>query len=228
MAGYCRGDKMNPLVIFSTKTWQGDYEKIIEGGFNRKYQSCDYPFIQKWLWLNNIEDYIPDNTFETKTDADLIIKTEKLANEVMESFGVNKETFKGGYWYSIQEMCELMLAASMKADYLVHYSSDALQKTPGWITEGIKILENDKSIHVVSPYSEVNTWGDTDQFFSDQCYLIRPLDFYEKDFAKEYVDISDYPAHGGNSFEKIMAQIMRENNMYRKILNNHWYEHEAW
>lgn len=217
----------NPLVIFSTKTWQGDYQKILAGGYNRKYQHCNFPFIQKWLFLNNITDPVPDEAWTDRTDADLVLKTPELASEVLTAYNLTEDSFNGGYWYSIQELTELMLAASMGIEYLVHYSSDALNRNESWIEDGIARLQQDPSIKVVSPKSEVNTWGEVDQFFSDQCYLIRPSDFYGQDFTIAG-DIPEYPQHGGDSFEKKMAKIMRQNGWKRAILQDKWYDHEAW
>ena len=213
-------------ILFSTKTWEGDWKKILSGGFERKLEACDFAFNETLLVVNNTKQ--PRDLFDDVADNVLFVEDE--AKKTLDFFGLQEASFKGGYVYSIAELAELRYAHAEGFDYLVHYSSDALSVKGDWISEGIKILEEQRDVWVVSPYSDVNEWHDEtnrDQMFSDQCYLVRPKDFILEDYTLTDPELPEYPAHGGDSFERKMARILHKNKKYRYILTDYRYEHPA-
>lgn len=206
-------------VVFATKTCFQDYHYFLSGAFERKWKACEYPFDKKILFINN---GVPDIEFPCKT-----IKVEPLIDETLDFFGLNRDSFKtdngNGFWYSIEELVELYYLKDF--DYLVHFSSDALMYPSGdWITPGLEILKNEPDVSIVSPLSEVNTWGDYDQFCSDQAYLIKISEFRNKIFDIPGV-IKDYPDYGGDSFEHKIGKYLRTYNKKRRILNGFYYHH---
>jgi hypothetical protein len=201
-------------TLFTTKCWQKDYLKYLKGEFDRKTPS--FPFDEKILFLNN---GVPSLPFPCKT-VDVI----PLIDEVLEFFDLKDSDFQGGFWYSIEELTELYVAKDF--DYICHYASDC-SGGGQWVHDALTVLELEKDVSVVSPRSEVNTWHDRagyDQFFSDQCYLIRVNEFRQRIYDYPGT-IPDYPEHGGNSFEHRVAKYLRANNKYRKILDAYWYDH---
>jgi hypothetical protein len=217
---------MKKSVLFTTKCWKNDWYKFLGNAFERKWQSCQYPFDKKWLMLNND---VPEEAMDNFR-ADRIINVPAYADEVLDFFNLKREDFKGGFWYSIAELAELYFARDF--DYLCHLSSDSLIVPPkDWITKGIEILKNEPQVSVVSPSSRVNTWHNEkglDQYFSDQGYLIRVPEFRQKIYNFNKPELPDYPRHGGNSFEKKVAQYLINTNHFRRILDDVWLEHPAY
>jgi hypothetical protein len=143
-------------------------------------------------------------------------------------FELTPESFNGGYHYSVAELMAIYLAKDF--DYLCWVQGDCMPTTQGWVSEGIHILEQNPLVSVVSPFSEVNTWHDgasQDQFFSDQAFLIRTAEFRQPIYSGGE-DILEYPPHGGDSFEKKVAQYLRKAETYRQILPHHWYTHPSY
>lgn len=201
-------------VGFASKCWEKDWAQLVFGGFAAKEKAIGYPFDHHYFVYNN------------GTPPSLSgYHTAELSDRVLSFFNLYEEDFKGGYNYSIGELTAIWLAHS--CDYLCYVQGDCTPTSGDWVTEGIDILEKDPSVSAVSPLSEVNTWhgsDNRDQFFSDQAFLIRIPEF-RKAIYEGGPDIPEYPPHGGDSFEKKVAQYLRRNGTYRHILTNHWYVH---
>ncbi len=217
-------------VTFSTKTWQGDYKKILlEGGYDRKWQPMGYNFDHKWLVVNNIDDPMPGDIF-TKTNA-AIIPAEGFAVDTLDFFGLNERSFGKGYWYSIAELVELFLAD--KADYLCHFASDVVMYDEGdWITPAIEIMETDKNILAVSPRCRLPDQPPRDpsgltHYFSDHCYLI-PVAPWRRRIYEETGWLKGYPDYGDNSFEHMAGKYLHASGHQRLLLDDYTYTHPAW
>ncbi len=122
-------------VLFSTKTWEGDWQKIVSGGFTRKVLAASYPFDSRLLVVNNTKQ--PRGIFEGFSDD--VIFVEDLKDKTLAFFGLKEEDFKGGYYYSIAELAELQYAFGQDYDYLVHYASDTISTPGDWVSKGIEI-----------------------------------------------------------------------------------------
>ena len=192
-------------ITFATKTYFGDWQKFLSGAFVRKIP--DYPFDDCILYLNN---GVPqDVEFPCKT-SDVISKID----EVLEFFKLKDLDFKGGFWYSIAELTAIY---ECQTKYLCWVQSDCLTEGD-WIKPE---LLNDKVV-AISPYSEVNTWGD-DWHFSDQSFLIE-VDKFRKPIY-EACHLPDYPSYAGEFFEKMVGNYMKKNNLKRKIINEAYCHH---
>lgn len=207
-------------VSFFTKTWEGDFARMLAGGFQKKWQACGYDFDEVNILLNN---QVARMAFP---GADKSICVADLESEVRSRYG--NPDFKGGDVYSLAELVACHLCDT---EYLCYVQGDCLPARGDWVTPAIEILESFPEIAVVSPSSDVNTWHDAeglDRFFSDQAWLVRAKDFKDPHLMDGGPDIPEYPPHGGDSFEKKVAQWLRKNGKYRKILTNHRYEHPAY
>jgi len=220
-------------ILMATKCWEGDYAKFLEDAFKHKWKPLNFEFEEKWLMLNN---GVPKQTQkEYLKYADKAIDVKFYIPYVLSFFGLKKKDFKGGFWYSIAELTCIFLAEYF--DYLFWIQGDCILKKPfrylpnKFIQKGIKILKTNPHISVVSPESEVNTWHDDsglDQFFSDQCFLIRIKEFRQKIYNYKTPKLNEFPSHGGDSFERLCARYLRNNNKYRRILNESYLIHEAY
>jgi hypothetical protein len=69
-----------------------------------------------------------------------------FAAQTLAHFGLDKESFKGGYYYSIQELTGIL---NCKTKYLLHLTGDAMADENGkWIEDTIIYMEKDRSICV--------------------------------------------------------------------------------
>jgi hypothetical protein len=211
-------------VLFATKCWGGDYTKFLSGTFKRKIPR--YPFTECWLFLNNA---VPSKAFRGFS-ADKIIEVDDYAERTLNFFKLDKKDFNGGYVYSIAELVCLYLAKSF--DYLCWIQGDCLMEdSVGFVGKSIKVLEKKPHISIVSPRSEVNTWHNDlglDQFCSDQGFVVRIKEFRQPIYNYKMPTLNQYPSHGGNSFERLVGRYLRNNNKFRRILNEYYLFHPAY
>lgn len=210
---------MEPRILFATKCWGADWDKFLAGALERKTDAIGYPFTERWLLVNN---GVPEADFK----ADRVIRVDQHDEETLEHFNLKYGDFDGGYNYSIAELVCLYLADGF--DYLCWVQGDCLPERGDWVTKGIEILENDYNISVISPGSEVNTWGEIDQFFSDQSFLVRVKEFRKQIYNYDEPELPQYPPHGGQSFERRAARYLRNNGKGRRVLYDFTYIHPAW
>jgi hypothetical protein len=203
------------MVTYASKTWGGDYEKFLSGAFDRKVQG---EFTDKYLIINN---GVPDNTiFPIKT-----YKVSDLATEVLNHFNLDEGSFTenghNGYHYSIAELTAIY---KCKTKYLCWVQGDCVTEGD-WVKPAIEILEKEKNISVVSPYSEVNTYGELDLMFSDQSFVIRADEFKKPIYNFTSPELDNYPEYGGNSFEKMVGRYLHNSGQRRLILYEYYTHH---
>jgi len=219
------------MVTFETKCYENDWEFILKGNrLETMIERCNTTFSRKVVIINNVNDL---NTVKQYADKkvkkgtiDEYIIAEDHAAEALAFFDITKDSFKGGYYYSIAELVGIFLC---KTPYLLHFSSDTIldKSRTNWIADAIKTFEERKDIFVANP-----TWnfmfesaGDesfdsTDKFylgygFSDQCYLIRTADFRQRIYHEQHVNSARYPEYGGELFEKRVDSYMQNHQLLR-------------
>ena len=242
-------------VSFFTQCYEGDWHAIInQGGLLRKLENLNYEFHKKTLIITNVNDRELVENSLTKLIDDKIIDnyffTDDYSDEVLEYFNINKESFNGGYWYSIAPLLSVYLCES---DYMVYLTGDSLTDKSGydWITNGIEILntndkvkvvnpiwnlqyeaaENDENYYILNGNELINKHPDWSygMGFSDQCFLI-PTIIYKSQIYNEVNILSDiqYPQYAGDSFEKRVSSFLKNNKYYRITSNKTTYYHPRW
>jgi len=213
-------------VLFATKTWEGDYNQFLKNAFKNKWKPFGYQFDAKWLLVNN---GVPKETYYY-LKADQKVDVSEYEDIVLKHFKLKKRDFEGGYVYSIGELTAIFLAS--RFDYLCWVQGDCLLKdAKGFVEKAIAILENNPHILVVSPLSEVNTWHNDkglDHFFSDQCFFIKVSEFNKPIYHYKKPELTEYPTHGGNSFERMVGRYLHKTKKFRKILTDYYLIHEAY
>lgn len=217
-------------ITFETKCWEGDWEFILKTNYlQRMISRNQVEFTQRILFINNV-----NNLAEVKRYADIKVEQRIIdkyyivadyEDKVLEFFGLSKDSFKGGYYYSIAELTSIYLC---QTEFLLHYSGDAILADDGnWINEAIKILDSNSQIKVANPcwnnkYGEAKkeAFDEVGSFytgfgFSDQAYLIRTSDFRQRIYTETNTQSERYPKYGGELFEKRVDAWMRNNNFYR-------------
>ena len=228
-------------VTFETKCYENDWRYLVKcGRLRRMKEACGYPFDRAVLYINNVKNpEIVAAHAERLVGSgviDAFVHVADHADEALRFFGCTRESFRGGYYYSIAELVGIYLCPT---DYLLHFSSDSIMANgEEWIGSALDRMEEDRTIVVANP-----TWNDKfhgaaresiggdDRFykghgFSDQCYLI-PAPFFRRPIYRESNPHSEsvFPEHGGDSFEKRVDAYMRNHGFLRITSKRASYRH---
>lgn len=231
---------MNFSVTFETKCYEKDWEILLKT--NRLEQMIErncFDFSQQVLYINNVTS--PDKVrfyAEKLVDSGVITKyvfVADYAKEAMDFFELDRSSFKGGYYYSIQELVGIYLC---QTEYLLHFAGDSiLENSFTWIEDGITKLLEDKRVKVVNCIpdgsaceAEAQAYEEDDLFwlgygFSDQCYLIRTADYKQKIFNETHPASERYPLYGGELFERKVDSWMHNHDFLRATYKKGNYIH---
>ena len=230
-------------VTFETKCYYNDWEFLIKKNIlSKMISNCNYNFANRTLFLNNFNDYK-----EISGHADRLIKNNIIdeyyivndyAKETLDFYNLTKDSFKGGYYYSIAELVSIYLC---KTPYILHFSSDTIIPENceiKWIDTAIDLMEENKDVIVANPawnfnYKEakLESFSEDDNWyysygFSDQCYLIK-TEIFKGDIYNEINILSKrYPKYGGELFEKRVDSYMRNHNLKRMTSKTCSYQHQ--
>jgi len=229
-------------ITFETKCWEKDWRYILRRGYLEKMiKNCNYKFDQKILYINNVDHLDEVKKYaQKKIDKGVIDKyviVDEYAEDALKFLEIEKDSFKGGYYYSIAELVSIYLS---ETDYLLHFSSDScLEKSDyKWIEETLSIIEQDKNIIVANANwsheecgARAESFKETDNNFigfgfSDQCYLIRTDDFRKPIYNEIHRDGYRYPRYGGELFEKRVDSYMRNHDRTRLTSKHVVYIHK--
>ena len=219
-----------PSVTFETKCYEKDWEILLKTGrLEAMIARNHYDFAERILYINNVDD--PDKVrkyAERLMDRGVItehVLVEDFADEALNFFGLDRDSFEGGYYYSIQELVGIYRC---RTDYLLHFSGDSiLDGTFTWLEKAVDRLRNDQRIKVVNciwnrkeSEAEQESTAQDDNFwvgsgFSDQCYLVKASDFRARIYGEAHPDSQRYPVYGGELFEKRVDAWMRTNGYLR-------------
>jgi len=217
-----------PSVTFETKCYEKDWEILLKTGrLEAMIARNQYNFAERILYINNVANpgevrRYAERYKERGIISDYVL-VEEYADEALAFFGLSRDSFKGGYYYSIQELVGIYLC---RTEYLLHFSSDSiLDGTFSWIEKGIAVLNRDQRIRTVNcvwnrkhDEARENAFEEADDFwigygFSDQCYLIRTADFRSRIYGESNPASARFPAYGGELFEK-RVDAWGQNNGY--------------
>lgn len=242
---------MNNITFF-TQCYEGDWKSLIlNGGIERKLENLNYNFTKKTLIITNVENRnIVEESIKNLVERNIIDDyhfTDDYSDKVLDFFNIDKESFNGGYWYSIAPLLSIYLCDT---DYMVYLTGDSLtEKTDyDWISKGIELLKSNDKIKSVNPvwnydftnaeqqeneltnhtFEKNSEWW-YGQGFSDQCFLIKTKTFKEKIY-NNHNKLSDihYPKYAGESFEKRVYSFLLNNNYYRLTNKQITYFHPRW
>ncbi|MGG2024296.1 hypothetical protein AB1282_00670 [Gottfriedia sp. S16(2024)] len=222
-------------VTFETKCYEKDWEILLKTDrLEKMIEYNQFQFKEKILYINNVQDVREVGRHADKLIARNVLSSyvivDDFSKEALNYFDVTKESFKGGYYYSISELVSIYLC---NTEYLLHFSSDSILEKPfNWIDLSLLKLQVDERIKVANPVWNGNIFEakqesiDEDENFyigygfSDQCYLIRTNDFKNKIYNEKNPISERYPIYGGELFEKRVDAWMR-NNHFKRITFKH-------
>lgn len=232
-----------PTITFETKIWEQDWRYILHGDYLKTViDRCQLNFDKRTLIINNVKNKsLVKKQAQLKVEEGIIDNfyfAEDYAEQALQFFNITKESFKGGYYYSIAELVSIYLCDT---DYLLHFSGDAyLQRyANSWIGKAIDSLASSNKYVVANACwdfkfeeAKKESSDDIDDFyisqgFSDQCYLIKTLVFRQKDIYNEkHIYSERYPKYGGELFEKRVDSFLRNKNLYRLTSKHVTYIHK--
>jgi hypothetical protein len=221
----------NTWVTFETKCYENDWrELLLNGRLEKMIEVCNYDFATRQLIINNVDD-----VKRVRKEADKLIRSGVIHNyyiadfyskEVLDFFKIEKDSFNGGYYYSISELTGIYFC---ETDFLLHFSSDTIlnKNDVNWIDAAMDTMLKDKAILVANPtwnnkfneakdesFKQADNWYYS-QGFSDQCYLIAPRLFKKIDYNEKNKASERFPKRGGELFEKRVDAYMRNHDLFR-------------
>ena len=192
-----------PCAIPATRYLVADVERIRHTRVVQDFAVIEDQrgnFAERILYVNNVAD--PDRVafYAGKlVERDVITRyvfVDQHAREALDFFGLDRDSFRGGYYYSIQELVGIYLC---RTEYLLHFAGDSILEGPfHWIEQGIAKLEEDPRVKVVNCVpdgsvceAEAQAYEQDDTFwlgygFSDQCYLVRTADYKQRIFDETH------------------------------------------
>jgi hypothetical protein len=227
-------------VTFETKCYEKDWRILLKTDrLERMIYYNQFPFKEKVLFINNVDDVSEVSRYADKLVANGILSSfvvvEDYSQQALDFFGISKESFRGGYYYSIAELVSIYLC---RTEYLLHFSSDSmLNSSLTWVQSSISKMESDARIKVANPTwnrmyheAEQESFGEDENFyigygFSDQCYLIPTKDYKKRIYTEKNPASERYPHYGGELFEKRVDAWMRNNQYYRITYKHGSYTH---
>ena len=221
-------------VDFATYCCAKDVDKL-EPVFNRHVKSHGYDFDV----INIIFQRIPMRAVSKPAKGYHIGRHNY--NQILISNGINPDNKEADdythgwdaahYW---KHHCVNHLKALNKstADYIVLADADCyIKEQPrSWVTEGIKILESDKSILVVSP-SDGTKGAHQTQNMSQQVMLVNRKRLLKIDFDLPFEGFKEGGPMQEYYFmlEGRIGRYMEKNNLYRYMLSSQFrYWHSQW
>ncbi|MCM3750332.1 glycosyltransferase family 2 protein [Paenibacillus pasadenensis] len=233
---------LKPGVTFETKCYEQDWrELLLTDRLSRAIGLHRYSFAERVLYINNVEQ--PDTVCrhaQRLVDEGVLtsyVVVDDYSEEALRFFGLKREDFQGGYYYSIAELVSIYLC---RTDYLLHYAGDCMLEEPvEWVEPALKRMRLQPSIVCANPVP--NGWHEAARReamvthgdfhlgygFSDQCYLIRTLDFKARIYNEKHSDSERYPAYGGELFEKRVDAWMRSSGLLRLTWRHGCYWHRG-
>jgi hypothetical protein len=227
-----------PTVTFETKCWEHDWRLLLTTGrIQKMIERCRYQFAEKALYVNNVNDKKKVFAAAEKLVKGKIITSvffvEDLAQQALDYLSIDRGSFKGGFYYSIQELTGIF---NCRTDYLLHFSGDSMiQNNEPWIDQAIDRMEADRGILVANPNWGREAGSDAisgdEQFyrgpgFSDQCYLIRAADFKQPIYNETNSLSAKYPSYAGELFEKRIYSYMQNHGLHRLTSKTAFYRHQ--
>ncbi|WP_245851007.1 glycosyltransferase family 2 protein [Paenibacillus herberti] len=233
---------LRPGVTFETKCYEQDWQQLLlSDRLRRAIEFHAYPFAERILYINNVErPELVSQHAQKLVDTGVLtsyVVVEEHSEEALRFFGLSREDFQGGYWYSIAELVSIYLC---RTEYLLHYAGDCmLENAAKWVEPALERMRLQPSIVCANPVP--NGWfedarreamltrGDFHYGygFSDQCYLIRTMDFRARIYGEKHPASERYPAYGGQLFEKRVDAWMRCSGLLRLTWRHDCYWHRS-
>ena len=232
---------MDNRVTFITSCYENDWRIVLETPrLEQMIERNQFSFAQRILLINNVAEFsLVEKAAEQAVKTGIIdafYRVEDIADQVLSKYDIKRESFQGGYCYSIQHLAGIFLC---RTPYLLNYTADSiLAKGSMWIPVAVECLQKRSDVVVINPIWNNNYLGvkeesqaEDEHFFfgygfSDQCYLIRTTDFQLPIYNETNPASERYPKYGGELFEKRVDAWMRNHGCLRATIKSCSYIHK--
>lgn len=233
---------LSDSLTIETKCWEKDWRWVLDDRrLSVLWERVGNVQTHRVIYINNCVNYKePCRAAEKRAAQNLIDEfyiVDNHATETLKKLKIEKESFQGGYNYSIAELFGII---NTKTPYLLHFASDVLPEAslpPDWLSALLQKLSNDNRIAVTNltwdgKFDEARRDSETIEGdwgigygFSDQMYMVR-IDEFRRDIYNLHHPAGDrYPKYGGNLFEKRVDAYMRTNGRKRATWLHGSYRH---
>ena len=232
---------MDTRVTFVTSCYEKDWQIVLQTKrLEQMIVRNQFSFSRRILLINNVTDpTVVERSAEQAVKTGVIdefYRVESIADEVLAKFDIDKESFRGGYCYSIQHLAGIFLC---QTPFLLNFTADSILATGvDWVNPAVECLQNRLDVKVVNPVwnhdyrgaKEESSMEDDTFFygygFSDQCFLIRAADFQSAIYNETNPASERYPKYGGELFEKRVDAWMRNHGYLRATNKSCSYVHK--
>jgi hypothetical protein len=229
-----------PTVTFESKCYERDWKVLLcSGRLRQMIERNSFPFAERVLYINNVQDVAAVSSAAGALVREGVITSYEVvddyAREALEFFDIDKDSFHGGYYYSIQELVGIYLC---RTEYLLHFSGDSmLVGSFSWIGAALAVMQRNAAFKVANSCWNGRYWearreahAEVADFFvgygfSDQCYLIGAADFRARIYDEHHPASERYPKYGGELFEKRVDAWMRNHEWLRLTYKGGTYWH---
>lgn len=216
-------------LTIETKCWENDWHWVLQPNRMRALaERCGFDRARYVVWINN-----GPSLESMKRAADALVSEGLIheygvvadtADEALSFFGIDPDSFNGGYYYSIAELVSLYMC---NTKYLLHFSGDSiphvgvpvqwidtliggLEEHPEWLVANLLWNERLHEAKREAAYflGAHDEWA-VGYGFTDQMYLVRASDFKAPIYSCTHEAGERYPKYGGNLFEKRVDAYMR-------------------
>lgn len=182
--------------------------------------------------------------YATKAWNDLrdVVKRHKKADlTILNNLGDKYLYMETGDVYYEPELRAVQEAHARGAKYILWYAGDVIPPERDWTKEAIKLLDkypivsprqNEPYREYVSmakaqgyPQLEETDFGFTTVLFSDHAYMAKTSTMNAIDYDSDNQIKDYYPNHGGNSFERRVAQWLANTNQRVAVLRDYTFHH---
>lgn len=227
-------------VDFETKCYENDWEIILDPAYLKGVvDRCAYQFSKRRVIINNVSSRPRVEAAAMKAielgALDEYVFAQDRADQALDFFRIDRNSFGRGYVYSI---CELVGLYVSSADYLLHFASDSYpMRQHAWLAQAIELMQSRDDLVTANlcwneRYGEAarESFDEAGDFligygFSDQCYLAK-LDLFRTPMFNERNTASErYPDYADELFEKRVDAYMRNHQLKRMTHRQASYRH---
>jgi len=236
---------IDKTVSFFTVCYEKDWEKILkENRIGTMISNCNFPFNEKVLIINNVNDRQLVERYAKEAVHNQIIDkyyfSEDFSEQLLSAFSIKRKSFIldtfDGYWYSIGPLSAVYCCQSKYLLYLTGDCDIPLSNSP-WIDDAIELFKSNSSILIANPVWDnkieealAESFDEDSKWYygngcSDQCFLVEKDRLYGNVYNYYHRLSERYPMYGGNIFERRIFSYMCSNNLQRITRKDVYYTH---
>lgn len=243
------GRKPTKMITLNTTIWEEDFDQVLDE--KSWFLNFQHPIVtEKTLVINNIENRSKSRLLEkiaraTQNQKINIVFVDDAKKEAKKFFNLKIDESTLGYYYTIQYFVSILKCTqpyifNVSADCDVYFEEDYLK-------DSIEVLRNNiKAITTTLPWStdpfvgineqdamfkmfkEEKTTLDNFYYscgFSDQVFIGDIGKLKNIDYTLIHPSATQFPAYGGDCFEKRLCSYFLREHAYRLIYKKYHYVH---